>query len=517
MGETVQGFTGREAGDWDRRRKLATDSSERSWTDNIPVVERRWRRLVFALIVSTFVFVGAFVVSAEAQAKPGGGGSADKGGSNGANAGEGGTTPGRILSGATKDTPGDTLDEIHSNGAKNTTNNAMNTSSPNATKQVQQIADHTTKSSPGNGATPNETLPVQEIVDAAKQTTSDVPPPSANNLRQATEKILDPLESISSKGIDSAMPVADMVTEKVDASLKLAASTVTNPPVPAADTANDPLTPVTDKATEPSAPVANAVTEPLEPVANTATEPLEPMANTVAKPPAPVANTVTEPSAPVTDTVAEPLAPVVGTITDPAPIAEPVFKAAVSQSTEAVAAPMLEPVLPAATVPVVEQTTVVGNSIPSTYSLAASRPASGTSSVLIDPGTSGGAVYGDSTAVTQATETTGIPGSLPRSFDGLLLGGRYDAALFAFAAVANGIQDLKAIPPPSYPSGLPSGLPTIVGSFGGSASATGGIGLNLLAVLALLAILSRADGLSWRHRDTFRLVSSQRLVAELPG
>jgi hypothetical protein len=44
-----------------------------------------------------------------------------------------------------------------------------------------------------------------------------------------------------------------------------------------------------------------------------------------------------------------------------------------------------------------------------------------------------------------------------------------------------------------------------------------GIGLDLLAILALLLTLSRIGGSSVSPREGFKLVSSPRLVTELPG
>jgi hypothetical protein len=102
----------------------------------------------------------------------------------------------------------------------------------------------------------------------------------------------------------------------------------------------------------------------------------------------------------------------------------------------------------------------------------------------------------------------------PPLFDtSLLLAGNL-AALAAAAAAA-----LKDIPPgmphPLFPFGFPFGaLPA--GSTFGSSSGTG-IGLDLLAVLALLLVLSRTGGSSVSPREGFKLVSSPRLVAELPG
>ena len=51
-------------------------------------------------------------------------------------------------------------------------------------------------------------------------------------------------------------------------------------------------------------------------------------------------------------------------------------------------------------------------------------------------------------------------------------------------------------------------------SLGGSGP---GAGLDLLGILALLLILSRAGGRSWYLRDAFEPGSSPRLAVERPG
>jgi hypothetical protein len=128
-----------------------------------------------------------------------------------------------------------------------------------------------------------------------------------------------------------------------------------------------------------------------------------------------------------------------------------------------------------------------------------------------------GAAYDGSAAGNRSAKTDGTPGSHPRLFDTslLLLGGQL-AALTAEEAAAGALKDTSpGTPHPLFPFGFPFGaLP--VGSTFSSSSATG-IGLDLLAVVALLVVLSRIGGSSVSPREGFRLVSSPRLVTELPG
>jgi hypothetical protein len=71
------------------------------------------------------------------------------------------------------------------------------------------------------------------------------------------------------------------------------------------------------------------------------------------------------------------------------------------------------------------------------------------------------------------------------------------------------------MPNPLFPFGFPFGAPptgTTFGSYSGT-----GFSLELLAILALIYTLSRRGTSSVSPREVFRLVSSPRLVTELPG
>jgi hypothetical protein len=99
----------------------------------------------------------------------------------------------------------------------------------------------------------------------------------------------------------------------------------------------------------------------------------------------------------------------------------------------------------------------------------------------------------------------------------LLLGGQL-AALAAAAADA-AVAAVKGFPGetpnPLFPFEFPLGAPPPGTTF--SSSSGIGLSLELLAILALLYALSRRDISSVSPREVFRLVSSSRLVTELPG
>jgi hypothetical protein len=111
-----------------------------------------------------------------------------------------------------------------------------------------------------------------------------------------------------------------------------------------------------------------------------------------------------------------------------------------------------------------------------------------------------------------SSKRSGLSGSLPRLFEASL-SGRFRAALPSGVAnaLAKGAQENRA---PLLPFGFPAGVPVGGSSLGSSGF---GIGLDLLAALALLSLLSRAGGSLRSPLDLFKLVSSPRLVTELPG
>jgi len=97
-------------------------------------------------------------------------------------------------------------------------------------------------------------------------------------------------------------------------------------------------------------------------------------------------------------------------------------------------------------------------------------------------------------------------------FDTSLLGGP-QASLATMLAAVKGVPE--GMPHPLLPLEFPVGAPLACSTFGGSSGT--GLGLDFLAVLALLSILSRVGGSSTCPREVFKLGSSPRPVAELPG
>jgi hypothetical protein len=95
----------------------------------------------------------------------------------------------------------------------------------------------------------------------------------------------------------------------------------------------------------------------------------------------------------------------------------------------------------------------------------------------------------------------------------LLLGGHLATLEAAAAAVVQGVPG--GMPHPLLPFGFPDGAPA--GSSSSLGSSGFGIGLDLLAALALLSLLLRRAGSAQFPRDHFRPVSSFRPVTELPG
>jgi hypothetical protein len=190
------------------------------------------------------------------------------------------------------------------------------------------------------------------------------------------------------------------------------------------------------------------------------------------------------------------------------PVLEPVLNQPVLNTTELVPAPItsdpLAPVLGAPTPQINEPVTA---SI--SESISPTAIAQDLQQMVLE-----GASYSISAAETQVAKTDGPLGSHPPLFDTSLLIGGQLAALAAEAAAA--VNELPGgIPDPLLPLGFPSSTPPVGSTFRGGSGME--IGLDLLAVLALLLVLSRTGGSSVSPREGFKLVSSPRLVTELPG
>jgi hypothetical protein len=76
------------------------------------------------------------------------------------------------------------------------------------------------------------------------------------------------------------------------------------------------------------------------------------------------------------------------------------------------------------------------------------------------------------------------------------------------------VEDAREGPPRPFPFWFPPAAPLVGISFGSSGA---GVALDLLAILALLPVLSRVGGLSRSNRAAFEPGSSLRLAVERPG
>lgn len=103
-----------------------------------------------------------------------------------------------------------------------------------------------------------------------------------------------------------------------------------------------------------------------------------------------------------------------------------------------------------------------------------------------------------------------LPGARSGLLDGSFIMDESHAALMG-AITAEGAREGT---PRSFPFGFPPAAPPVGISFESSGA---GVALYLLAILALLPVLSRAGGLSWSTREAFKLGSSPRLAVERPG
>jgi hypothetical protein len=165
------------------------------------------------------------------------------------------------------------------------------------------------------------------------------------------------------------------------------------------------------------------------------------------------------------------------------------------QSTESMSAPIAEPISPAAPLAQDLQQPVLESA-----SYSAAHSASVTQEA------------------TQGTKTDGSFRSYPPLFDTSLLLSRQLAALAAAAdtAAAAALKGFPGgMPNPLFPLGFPFGAPLPGTTFSSSSGIA--LSLELLAILAVLYALSRRDISSVSPREVFRLVSSPRLVTELPG
>jgi hypothetical protein len=208
----------------------------------------------------------------------------------------------------------------------------------------------------------------------------------------------------------------------------------------------------------------------LDPVLTPVADTVDPVLDSVLAPVDPIVDPVL---APVTDTVDPIVDPVLAPVTDPlaAPVTDPLAAPLAAPVADPLAAPVADPLAaPQSTEPV--SASIAEPLSPTPFAQDVQQP-------LLE-----GASYSYSVAETQGTKNERSLGSY-------------------------------GTPNPLFPFGFPLGAPPTGTTF--SSSSGIGLSLELLAILALLYALSRRDISSVSPREVFRLVSSPRLVTELPG
>jgi hypothetical protein len=351
-----------------------------------------------------------------------------------------------------------------------------------------------------------EAAPINGVIEPVLKETAPVVKPIVNATESmlgatepvlnATETVREPLAKLSGGAVE---PLAEATTPIV--------GPVVDATVPAVESVLDAAEPVVGRVLEEATPVVGpilsetgSIDAPVggvlgpvadEPILGSAPPAIE------ASPGTPLGETV--PAAP------EPtLAPIVGEEGS-----TPLLLGSAAPPEGALLPAAAEPTMGLALEPITGNTVVDTSSAVPAFSVIGSEKALSEAAVSSHSATRSA----EESAASSETTSPGLSGSLPRLFDGSLFG-ELRAALLPPGTVANlvatGAQDRTPLLPFGFPDGVPVGGSTL-GSSGF------GIGLDLLAALALLSLLSRTGGSSRFPRDLFKLVSSPRLVTELPG
>jgi hypothetical protein len=396
-------------------------------------------------------------------------------------------------------------------------------------------------------------------------------------LQPALETATQPLQPVLETATQPLQPVLETATQPLQPALE----TATQPLQPVLETATQPLQPVLETATQPLQPVLETATQPLQPVLETATQPLQPVLETTSslvKPiegaTSPILESVVKPVFSIADPFVQPVlgalapaikpaleevAPVLGStsfegvapsLTEPSleeatPGMEPSFKA--MEPAPGVA--LEQPVAAAAFETGLGAGDILSGDEPNTSALGIETPLPPTTTSpypvlrvvegtgLLDPRAAAALdTARDAVEATvsyrpvvvasepQSTVTTTKTSSSSRSFSGMhprlfdsSLGAGYLRELggAAAAAATKFSQNDRRAPSPLSPfGGLPFGALPASSFFSGVGT---GLGLGLLAILALLPLLVHAGRLSRPSREVFKLVSSSSLITERPG
>ncbi len=485
------------------------------------------RRLVFALLGVLIALSYALLLTGEeAQAKEG------KQSPNGESAGgaiEGAAKPVREAAGEANKLAGN-----EEAGGKDVGSGAPRDPAPQADKPapvddgtVRDAARSTTTEQVADKASSaGEPVPKADpTLEARREPLGKVAGTAREEIRPAVEPALDEATSVARPALEgeTKLPRAEPILDEATTRLPKAEPILE-------ETAKPEIAPVLERATAPVGPVLEETISTVEPVLEEANPPVEPaLAETH-----PAVESALDGAIPA---AAEPVGEAVGPAARPLgeeaiPTAGSVFEKAAFPGVEpaiGVAAPVFEPVskrvapvvesgfgegviLQSAGPPVLEGNAgAVPASLPALPSHALAVEARG---ALPDarptPAILGSAWDYGPVGDEPPASTVEPPGARSGLFDGsFVIDGSHAALLGAITA-----EDARKGIPRSLPFGSPSVTPPVGISFGSSGA---GVALYLLAILALLPVLSRVGELSRSTREAFKLGSSLRLAVERPG
>ena len=389
--------------------------------------------------------------------------------------------------------------------------------------------------------------------------------------RTAVEPALDEATSVARPTLEGetkpprAEPILDEATTRLSKAEPILEETAKPEIAPVLNRATAETVPVLERATAPARPVLEETTSTVEPLLDTASSKIEPVLERATAPVNSVlektASTV-EPVLGEANTLAEPIfkganLPVELALAETLPAVEPALDGAIPAAAESVgeavgpgdrplgeeaistagpaleeaAFPGVEPAIGAAA-PVFEPFSdtvrpVLGSgfgegvvrqsagphvlegnagAMPTSLSALPSHALAVETRSTLESARYYGLVRDD--PPTSAVESSGDRSEL---FDGsFAIGGGSHAALLDAVTV----EDAREGPPRPFPFWFPPAAPLVGISLG---SPGAGVALGLLAILALLPVLSRVGGLSWSNRAAFKLGSSLRLPVERPG
>lgn len=496
------------------------------------------RRLVFALLGLLIALSYALLLTGEeAQAK---GGEQSPNGDSAGGAIEGAAKPVREAAGEVNKLAGN-----EEAGGKDAGSVAAREPAPQADKSAP-VDDGTIRDAARSTTTEQVADKAPSAVDPAPKTDptleerreplGEVAGTAREAIRPAVEPALDEVTSVTRPSLEGetkpprAEPILDEATTRLPKAEPILEETTKPEIAPVMNRVASETEPVLEKATVPVSSVLEETTSTIEPVLEEANPPVEPALEETFPAVEPAldgaipaaAEPVSEAVRPAARPLGEEAIPTAGPVLEEAafPGVEPAIGAAapVFEPVSETVAPVVESgfgegvVLRSAGPPVLEGNAgAIPASLSSLPSHALAVEARG---ALPDarptPATLGSTWDYGPVGDEPPASTVEPPGARSVLFDGsFVIDGTHAALLDAIMA-----EDAREGMLRSLPFGSPSVAPPVGISFG---SLGAGVALYLLAILALLPILSQVGGLSRSTREAFKLGSSLQLAVERPG